>query len=65
MPNIIASGHASGTSSSGLNTITGVGGALSLMGCVREASPPTHHVIIGLDDFTAQRNVDTLSKGAS
>lgn len=53
----------------------GVGGALSLMGCVREASPPPqnhhhqhhhqqHHRAFGLGEFPAtQHSVDPLPKG--
>lgn len=41
-----------------------VGGALSLMGCVREASPPPQdHHPLSLGDFGMQRSVDTLPKG--
>ncbi|XP_034933851.1 dentin sialophosphoprotein-like isoform X2 [Chelonus insularis] len=61
------SGNGSGTSTSGGSTIIGVGGALSLMGCVREASPSPqeHHHTLDMGDFAMhrnQRNVDTLPK---
>ncbi|XP_050583342.1 uncharacterized protein LOC126918880 isoform X9 [Bombus affinis] len=46
----------------------GVGGALTLMGCVREASPPPqnhqnqHHRTHGLGEYSAQNSVDPLPK---
>ncbi|XP_071863882.1 daughter of sevenless isoform X6 [Bombus fervidus] len=46
----------------------GVGGALTLMGCVREASPPPqnhqnqHHRTHGLGEYSAQSSVDPLPK---
>lgn len=56
---------ASATSYSGASTLTGgVGGALSLMGCVREASPPPqNHRTLDLGDLAMQRHADLLPKG--
>lgn len=53
------------TSYSGASTLTGgVGGALSLMGCVREASPPPqNHRTLDLGDLAMQRHADLLPKG--
>ncbi|KAH0550833.1 hypothetical protein KQX54_020940 [Cotesia glomerata] len=55
---------ASATSYSGASTLTGgVGGALSLMGCVREASPPPqNHRTLDLGDLAMQRHADLLPK---
>ncbi|XP_008556692.1 dentin sialophosphoprotein isoform X1 [Microplitis demolitor] len=52
------------TSYSGASTLTGgVGGALSLMGCVREASPPPqNHRTLDLGDLAMQRHADLLPK---
>lgn len=41
---------------------SGASGALSLMGCVREASPPPHDTS-GIGEFNMPRNSDTLPKG--
>lgn len=63
-----SSDHLSGPSSStsgGGNTIVGVGGALSFMGCVREASPPPHdhcHTSVMEEDIDVRRD-NALVKG--
>lgn len=53
----------SGTSTCG-GSASGGSGALSLMGCVREASPPPQdHHTFGMGEFSMQKNSDTLPKG--
>lgn len=52
---------------SATETMSGGGRALSLMGCVREASPPMNNrpVTVGHADFSAQQNTaaNVLPKG--
>lgn len=58
--NVFQTSRMTSTSGSG----GGVGGALSFIGCVREASPPLEHRPLSFADFPAQQYGETLPKGS-